>query len=88
LGWPHAGKEEKLIVGDSDLELGAVKVWVDAMGYFKGPEALNFQVNKKTSWDDEKSLVGKDEKHGEDVVEKAVDEAGAANRASDLRGAG
>jgi nitrilase len=88
LGGPHTGKEEKLVVGEIDLEqLGAVKVSVDAAGHYKRPEVLSFQTNRKMIWDDEKLMRGTDdERHDEDVVEKAVDQGEAKERARDLRG--
>jgi len=45
-------------------------------------------VNQKRLWDDEKLLEGKDEEQGEEVVEKTVDEDGAADRTWESRGAG
>jgi nitrilase len=89
LGGPHTGKQEKLVIGEIDLEqLGAVKVWVDAAGHYKRPEVISFQTNRKMIWDNEKLMRGKDDRHGEDVVEKATDQGKAMEKASHLRGAG
>ena len=49
-----------------------VKVWVDAAGHYKRSEVLRFQVDRKMIWDDERLLKGKDDGHGEDVVEEAM----------------
>ncbi|KAF2202662.1 carbon-nitrogen hydrolase [Delitschia confertaspora ATCC 74209] len=55
LAGPHTGAEEKLVVGEVDFaQMGAVKVWIDAKGHYQRPEILEFKVNKKSYWEDEK----------------------------------
>lgn len=89
LGGPQTGKEERLVVGEIDLEqLGAVKVRVDAVGDYKRPEVLSFQTNRKMIWDDENLIRGKHDTHDEDVVERAVDQAKAAENAPHPHSAG
>lgn len=55
LGGPHTGLEEKLVVGEIDLDhIRGVKVWVDAAGHYARPEMLRMSVNKQGMWPDEK----------------------------------
>ena len=54
LAGPHTGLEEKLVVGEIDLDqLKFVKVWVDSSGHYARPEVLRMQVNKQPLWHDE-----------------------------------
>ena len=54
LAGAHTGPEEKLVVGEIDLDqLKFVKVWVDSSGHYARPEVLKMQVNKQPLWHDE-----------------------------------
>ncbi len=56
LGGPHTGLEEKLVVGEVDLnQLPGVKVWLDAIGHYARPEILRMQTDRKSIWPDEES---------------------------------
>lgn len=56
LAGPHTGSEEKLIVAEADLsQLKSVKVWIDGAGHYQRPEVLQFSVDKRPLWSDEKA---------------------------------
>ncbi|KAF2741683.1 carbon-nitrogen hydrolase [Sporormia fimetaria CBS 119925] len=56
LGGPHTGSEERLVVGEIDFEtMGAVKVWIDALGHYQRPEILQFGFDERAFWADEKT---------------------------------
>jgi hypothetical protein len=57
---------------------------VDAAGQYKRPEVLNFQANRKICNND-KLMRGEDGKHGEDVVEKAIDQGMATEKLSRIQ---
>lgn len=50
---------------------------MDATGQYKRPEVLNFQANRKVVWNNDELMRGENGKHGEDVVEKAIDAKGS-----------
>lgn len=74
---PHVGGEEKLVVGEIDFEdLGPVKVWIDAAGHYQRPEILEFRVDEKPYWADEKTDRFRGQSRGEDDAS----EVGTASR--------
>nr|AAR97460.1 nitrilase [uncultured organism] len=61
LGGPHTGLEEKLVVGEINLDdLKFVKVWLDSKGHYARPEILKLGVNQKQIWPDEHLLARQD----------------------------
>ncbi|OJD15372.1 hypothetical protein AJ78_04377 [Emergomyces pasteurianus Ep9510] len=56
LAKPHIGAEEKLVSAEVDFsQLRQVKVWVDAAGHYQRPEVLQFVINRRPIWGDEKN---------------------------------
>ncbi|CAN7779943.1 carbon-nitrogen hydrolase family protein [Variovorax sp. LjRoot84] len=56
LAEPHTGSEQKLVVGEIDLDqLNFVKVWLDTAGHYSRPELLRLNVNRQGMWHDEKN---------------------------------
>ena len=58
LAGPTTGEKEELVTADIDLaQLSTVKVWVDTAGHYSRPEILQFNVDRKAVWADERRRV-------------------------------
>jgi predicted amidohydrolase len=56
LAGPHTGAEEILVKCEIDFaQLRQVKVWIDAAGHYQRPEILQFSVDSRPHWADEKT---------------------------------